>query len=47
MKFCRECATGNQGENCPAACKGDQSSCACIGAGCCKPGMSHSYLQII
>ena len=38
MKFCRECATGNQGENCPTACKGDQQSCACLNDGCCKPG---------
>ena len=39
MKFCRECATGNQGENCPTACKGDQQSCACLNDGCCKPGI--------
>jgi len=36
MKFCRECASGNQGQNCPAACKGTQGSCACHADGCCK-----------
>ena len=39
MKFCRECATGNQGENCPTACKGDQQSCACLNDGCCETGI--------
>ena len=38
MKYCRECASGNQGQNCPAACKGTQGSCACHSDGCCKPG---------
>ena len=40
MKFCRECATGNQGENCPTACKGAEG-CACLTAGCCKPGKNY------